>query len=286
MQSNGTGKWTIVAQSTGSLGDLTHSASAPPPIPAIRSPSTATNALFNSGSDIRVKLNKAASANTASFLYQDGFSGRAEIGLSGDDNFHFKVSADGSTWVEAVNIDASTGAVKFANSRTAVSDANYSALVTDRLISYTALTTARVVTLPTASSFPTGTRLVVVDESGNCSRTSNISLTRSGSDTINGATNAMITGSYGYLAIVSNGIAQWTIVDRSTGNSGILTNASIGNFIFTPGGDGQVSIYRCDVTHTGNPRTSTISTIASDAITLSGSTDAYLFYNALMAGVS
>jgi hypothetical protein len=82
---------------------------------------TANNVLFNelsTGSggtgDIRVKLNKATSGNTASFLYQDGFSGRAEIGLTGDDNFHFKVSADGSTWHDGIIISASTGAVTIA----------------------------------------------------------------------------------------------------------------------------------------------------------------------------
>src|SRR5580658_1789788 len=41
------------------------------------------------------------------------------------------------------------------NTRTAVSDAAYSALATDRSIAYTALTAARVVTLPASSAYPT-----------------------------------------------------------------------------------------------------------------------------------
>jgi hypothetical protein len=57
--------------------------------------------------DMRAKLNKQASANTASLLYQTGFSGRAEIGTTGDDKFHFKVSADGSAWTDAMVIDSS-----------------------------------------------------------------------------------------------------------------------------------------------------------------------------------
>ncbi|MDR3407930.1 MAG: hypothetical protein P4L68_05480 [Methylovirgula sp.] len=79
---------------------------------------TADNVLFNELSassggtgDVRVKLNKAAATNTASLLYQDGFSGRAEIGLCGDDNFHFKVSPDGSTWSDALDIASSSGVV-------------------------------------------------------------------------------------------------------------------------------------------------------------------------------
>ena len=44
--------------------------------------------LFNHiGNGTQVKLNKSAVADTASFLFQTGFSGRAEIGLTGDDSF-------------------------------------------------------------------------------------------------------------------------------------------------------------------------------------------------------
>jgi hypothetical protein len=67
------------------------------------------------GDDHRLKINKAAAADTASLLYQTAFSGRAELGLAGDDDFHFKVSADGSTWNQAIIIDRSTGGVSFPN---------------------------------------------------------------------------------------------------------------------------------------------------------------------------
>jgi hypothetical protein len=75
--------------------------------------------------DIRIKLNKATAANTASFLFQDGFAGRAEIGLAGDDNFHFKVSADGSTWRDALSIAAATGAVSAAFGFVGAPDPSY-----------------------------------------------------------------------------------------------------------------------------------------------------------------
>ena len=89
------------------------------------------------------------------------------------------------------------------NTRTAVSDAAYAALTTDRMIAYTALTAARIVTLPAASAYPTGTRLLVVDESGNASGANTITLNRAGSDTIDGATSARstcLTGSSGSRA--------------------------------------------------------------------------------------
>lgn len=61
--------------------------------------------------DMRVTLSKQAMADTASLVLQNNFSGRAEIGLAGDDNVHFKVSPDGASWTDALDIAASTGVV-------------------------------------------------------------------------------------------------------------------------------------------------------------------------------
>ena len=70
--------------------------------------------LFNhAGNGHQIKLNKNTSADTASFLFQTGFSGRAEIGTTGDDAFHFKVSADGSTFTELLIADAATERLSF-----------------------------------------------------------------------------------------------------------------------------------------------------------------------------
>lgn len=63
--------------------------------------------------DLRLSLNKETSSDVLSLLFQTGFSGRAEIGLIGDDDLRLKVSADGSNWSEAVSLDRSTGRVNF-----------------------------------------------------------------------------------------------------------------------------------------------------------------------------
>ena len=68
----------------------------------------------NIGGGVQAKLNKNAAGDTASLLYQTSYSGRAEFGLCGDDNFHLKVSADGSAWTDAVVIDKTSGAATFA----------------------------------------------------------------------------------------------------------------------------------------------------------------------------
>lgn len=67
------------------------------------------------GSDHQIKINKATSTDTAATLYQTAFSGRAEMGLTGDDHFHFKVSPDGSVWHDAIVIDKDTGSVTLPN---------------------------------------------------------------------------------------------------------------------------------------------------------------------------
>ena len=72
----------------------------------------AAASLFNhAGAGHQHKINKAAAGDTASLLFQTATSGRAEMGTAGDDDFHFKVSADGSTWKEAIVIDRTTGIV-------------------------------------------------------------------------------------------------------------------------------------------------------------------------------
>jgi hypothetical protein len=65
--------------------------------------------------NLRYKMSKESAAKTLSLLLQDNYSGRAEIGLTGDDDLHLKVSPDGTTWYEGIKIAAATGAVTFPN---------------------------------------------------------------------------------------------------------------------------------------------------------------------------
>ena len=67
----------------------------------------------HASSDHRLKINKSSQTDTASLLFQTGFSGRAEIGTTGDDALHIKTSGDGTQWSEALVIDGSSGSVQF-----------------------------------------------------------------------------------------------------------------------------------------------------------------------------
>ncbi len=71
--------------------------------------------LSHEGSDHQLKINKATSTDTASLLFQTGWSGRAEMGTTGSDNFAIKVSADGSLWSQALSVDGATGAVSLSD---------------------------------------------------------------------------------------------------------------------------------------------------------------------------
>lgn len=76
---------------------------------AVAAPAT----LFtHDGGGHQVKVNKAAPGNTASLLFQTGFSGRAEMGLAGNEDFSVKVSATGAAWSEALVAEAATGRVR------------------------------------------------------------------------------------------------------------------------------------------------------------------------------
>ena len=67
--------------------------------------------------DIRLAMNKAADTATASLLFQSGWSGRAEIGLAGEDALSVKVSGDGAVWREALKVNPADGAVRVATLR-------------------------------------------------------------------------------------------------------------------------------------------------------------------------
>lgn len=125
---------------------------------------------------------------------------------------------DGSEW-QIANITAAK--------RTPVSDAAYSALSTDRLIAYTALTAARAVALPAAAAFPLGEILWIVDETGNSTNVKTITANANGSDTIVGSASAVISGPYGIIGLESNGSNAWTVLQSRINTAGRTPVANV-----------------------------------------------------------
>lgn len=67
--------------------------------------------LFNhAGHGHQLKINKQAAADTGSLLFQTNWTGQAEMGLAGDNEFSIKVS-DGATWRTAIKV-AQNGIVR------------------------------------------------------------------------------------------------------------------------------------------------------------------------------
>ena len=77
---------------------------------------SAASLFSHAGAGHQVKVNKNAAADTASLLFQTAWSGRAEMGLAGDDEFRLKVSADGAAWRDALLVNRASGAVSLPNS--------------------------------------------------------------------------------------------------------------------------------------------------------------------------
>jgi hypothetical protein len=117
-----TGEWTYFSVLTGGGGGGGGEGSVNPvSLVGVNATADETNRLSvaspaslfsHEGAGHQLKINKDTAGDTASVLFQTDFSGRAEFGLAGDDDFHVKVSPDGSTWREAIVINRSSGAVR------------------------------------------------------------------------------------------------------------------------------------------------------------------------------
>ena len=52
----------------------------------------------------------------------------------------------------------------------------------------------------------------MIDESGSCSASNTITVSRAGSDTINGGTSALLNSAYAFVGLESDGVSKWTVI--------------------------------------------------------------------------
>ena len=69
----------------------------------------------NVGAGHQFKVNKAGEGDTASLLFQSGYQGHAEMGLTGNNDFSVRVSPDGGTFHDGLKVNHQNGAVSFPN---------------------------------------------------------------------------------------------------------------------------------------------------------------------------
>ena len=71
------------------------------------------SSLFNhDGNSHRLTLNRAAQDDTASLIFQTGFTGVAELGLTGSGGFSLKTSSDGTNFIEKLSTPAAYNGVQ------------------------------------------------------------------------------------------------------------------------------------------------------------------------------
>jgi len=135
-----------------------------------------------------------------------------------------------------------TGWIPFVSvGRTPVADASYTCITIDRLIAYTSITAAHIVTLPPAGSLPPGFTLHIQDESGSASATNTISVAPYGSDQVNrsGANLVAVNLARGGAEAETDGVSNWTVRQYpaagggTTGTNGWVSQGPSGDYSCT-----------------------------------------------------
>jgi len=153
-----------------------------------------------------------------------------------------------------LNIDAATGH----------GDSNYTILATDRaVLTNAAFTAPRTWTLPAASGVNAGQHLIIADAQGTVTGTNTLTVSRAGSDTINGGTTVVLNSANGYVDLVSDGTSKWAYAPAGGGGgSGTVTSITIS------AGTGITISGTCSITTSG---TCTIA-LTNTATTVNGQT--------------
>ncbi len=82
----------------------------------------------------------------------------------------------------------------------------------DRYIGVTDTSGARALSLVLSTKVEPGHRILIVDESG-AANVNNITITRSGTEWINGANTYVINAAYGWVELTTDGNGKWFAID-------------------------------------------------------------------------
>lgn len=139
-------------------------------------------------------------------------SGTSLTVVRGQDNTSAHTWASGD-WIQARPcVQELRDAMALGLTRIGVADANYTITSTASLIiSYSSLSTARVLNLPPATQ--AGQIVWVVDGSGSASASNTITITRAGSDTIEGVNTTMVINApYMAICLEGDGAGKWALM--------------------------------------------------------------------------
>jgi hypothetical protein len=130
-----------------------------------------------------------------------------------------KANATGST-ATPTDVDAKTArssSLLNLESITTFGNADYSDLSTDRYVATSVVfTLPRTVALPLANTFNAGQSITISDDFGAINGPNTLSIARSGADTIEGKTTAMVLqDTFADVTLASNGTNSWKVVRRN-----------------------------------------------------------------------
>jgi len=122
------------------------------------------------------------------------------------------------------------------NTRTTVNNTAYQILATDVLVVMTAISAARILTLPAASSYPIGQFLTILDESGSSSSTNTISIAPTSTNKIDNSntTQVCINVPRGCCTLYTNG-TDWFLTAIS-----VLYRTALSVDVALPGSYGDI----------------------------------------------
>lgn len=143
-----------------------------------------------------------------------------------------------------------------------------------RMIMYSGLTAARVLTLPAATQMMQ--TIMIMDEDGSCNLTNSITLTAAGTDKIEGNSTRVLNYPYAALTIESNGNGNWIVVANP--NPSISAGIQIAP-TFTDNGDGSITFTSglyCFFTNSSGIGKIKRFTIAGTTFTLTDNTNQYI----------
>jgi len=152
------------------------------------------------GASLGYAVNPTTTGLTKLSLRDNDFSGAAQGG----------VGPALPTAIPSFKATGNRGVVDYPAATPRVATAvNYTALASDGVVAVTSTATPRTITLPAASAMSPGAPLTVKDESG-AAVTNNITISRAGTDTIEGAITKVISTNYGTVTLYSTG-SVWMV---------------------------------------------------------------------------
>lgn len=150
--------------------------------------------------------------------------------------------------------------------KTAVGDAAYTVLVTDRfLVTSATLTAPRTLTLPAANAVLAGTKIHVADIVGAINGANTWTIAAAGSDTINGLASLLLGAPYASGILESDGVSKWAFLGSGIQSSQVrgLSVASLAFVTLLAAGVAGAR-WRLSVRQDDDPETSFLGEISGD----------------------